>query len=61
MDWFFNGLGTLLIGTVIGAAGGGGIGYKIGVSTNKVTMKQKAGNNSSQNQTGTIQSYTKEK
>ena len=42
MDWFFDGIGTEIIGIIIsliiGALGGGAVGYKIGI---KRTVKQK--------------------
>lgn len=50
MDWFFDGVGTLLIGLVIGAGGGGAIGYRVGVRSTK--QIQKAGDNASQTQIG---------
>jgi hypothetical protein len=58
MDWFFDGIGTeligILVGLVIGAGTGGAIGYRIGVRKNALTQKQKAGNNSRQKQIGKI-------
>lgn len=53
MEWFFDGIGSEIIGIVIsliiGAIGGGAVGYRIGI---KHTFKQsqKAGNNSKQRQ-----------
>ncbi len=58
MDWFFDGIGTelisTLIGILIGAGAGGTIGYKVGISKNILIQKQKAGNDSKQKQTGKI-------
>lgn len=50
MDWIFQGIGTLLVGLVIGAGGGGAIGYRVGITSTK--QNQKAGNNASQTQVG---------
>ncbi len=50
MEWFFDGLGTAIITLVIGLFVGGGVGYKFG--SNK--QKQKARNNSTQTQIGSI-------
>lgn len=51
MDWFFDGLGTMLIGLVLGGAGGTAVGWKI--ANNKFQRQsQKAGNNASQTQVG---------
>jgi len=51
MDWFFNGLGTTLIGFLIGAIGGGAVGYKIGIKKS-YRQNQKAGDNATQIQIG---------
>lgn len=50
MDWFFDGLGTLLIGLLLGGAGGGAIGWRVAV--NRTTQRQRAGNHSNLNQAG---------
>jgi hypothetical protein len=50
MDWFFDGLGTLLIGLVLGAGGGSAITWRIAVS--KLSQRQSAGDNSNQVQAG---------
>lgn len=47
MEWFFNGLGTALIGLVIG----GTVGYRIGIKKS-IRQKQKAGDNAQQMQVG---------
>jgi len=51
MDWFFNGLGTALIGLLIGVIGGGAVGYRIGIKKS-FRQHQKAGNNATQIQIG---------
>lgn len=51
MDWFFNGLGTALIGLFIGAIGGCAVGYRIGIKKN-YRQQQKAGNKATQIQIG---------
>jgi Na+/glutamate symporter len=51
MEWVFNGLGTALIGLIIGVAGGGAVGYHIGIKKN-IKQSQKAGDNSQQVQIG---------
>ena len=57
MEWMFDGIGTELISTVIGlligAFGGGAVGYKIG-SKNKIKQNQNAGDNSKQIQIGSV-------
>ena len=57
LEWFFDGIGSQIVGIIIslliGGCVGGAIGYKIG-STNKVKQKQKAGNRSQQSQIGSV-------
>lgn len=57
LAWIFDGIGTELligaIGLLVGAAGGGAVGYRIG-SKNKIKQKQKAGDNSNQIQIGSV-------
>ena len=50
VEWFFDGLGTLLIGLIVGGAGGGIAGWRIGVS--RTTQRQKAGDSVRQTQAG---------
>lgn len=50
LDWVFSGIGTLLVGLIIGAGGGSFVGYRIAVT--KHTQSQKAGDNSRQFMTG---------
>lgn len=48
-DWVFDGIGTELIGLLIGSVLGGFAGYKVGVS-NKAKQVQKSKDHSKQNQ-----------
>jgi len=50
MDWFFDGLGTLLIGLAIGGGAGGALGFRVGVKS--VRQSQKARDNATQLQVG---------
>ena len=52
MEWFFDGLGTLLIGLVIGGAAGGTIGWRIALKSHRQSQSQRAGKNSTQTQIG---------
>lgn len=53
MEWFFDGIGTEIVGIVIGliisAIGGGAVGYKIGIKRT-LSQEQRAGENSEQRQ-----------
>ena len=53
MDWFFDGIGTEIIGIIIsliiGALGGGAVGYKIGIKRT-VKQKQNSGDDTEQKQ-----------
>ncbi len=49
LEWFFDGIGTELISLIIGAIGGGAVGYKVGIKRTAV-QKQVAGDNSEQSQ-----------
>jgi len=51
MDWAFNGVGTLVIGLVVGAGGGSAVTWRI-VSSNNRRQTQKAGKASQQIQAG---------
>lgn len=53
MVWIFDGIGTEIISLLLGLLGGGAIGYRIGVR-NKVSQRQKGGNNAKQVQIGNI-------
>lgn len=59
MEWFFDGIGSELVSTLIGLIIGGGAGYGIGVvcTKNKITQKQKAGDNAKQTQIGQVNNY----
>lgn len=49
LEWFFDGIGTELVSLIIGAIGGGAVGYKVGIKRTAV-QKQVAGDNSEQSQ-----------
>ena len=53
ISWLFDELGTQIITFLVGTITGGFCGYKIGIH-NKTKQSQKAGNNSSQTQIGSI-------
>lgn len=53
INWIFEGIGTEIISLLIGLIFGGVVGYKIGIH-NKIKQSQKAGNNSTQTQIGSI-------
>jgi hypothetical protein len=57
MDWFFDGLGTLLIGLLVGGSVGGAAGWRLGVQS--VRQKQRAGDHAKQTQVGGNQSIEK--
>lgn len=59
MDWLFDGLGTLLVGLVIGGGTGGAVGWRVGVS--KVRQSQRAGRGAHQVQVGRDQLRRNEK
>jgi hypothetical protein len=50
MDWIFEGIGTMLIGLVLGAAGGSIITWRVMVR--KHSQVQRAGDNAKQVQAG---------
>ena len=60
VEWIFSGIGTeVLVGAIsliVGAIGGGAVGYRIG-SKNKINQSQNAGNNSQQKQIGSVNYY----
>lgn len=53
LEWIFDGIGTEIVGIVvsliIGAIGGGAVGYKIGIKQT-LSQKQNAGDDSEQRQ-----------
>ena len=53
VKWIFDGFGTEIISLIFGLITGGFIGYKICLY-NQIKQKQKAGNNSTQIQIGSI-------
>lgn len=50
MDWLFDGLGTLIVGLVLGGAGGSAVTWRI--SAKRSAQKQRAGKGSNQVQAG---------
>lgn len=56
-SWIFDGIGTeivcIIVSLIIGAVGGGAVGYKIGVKNSNKQI-QKAKNNANQQQIGSI-------
>ena len=56
MDWFFDGLGTMLISALLGGVVGGGVGSLITIRViskrSRVAQRQRAGDNASQVQIG---------
>jgi hypothetical protein len=56
VEWFFNGLGTEIISLIIGAIGGGLIGFRVGKRNSKFEQLQEAGSGSEQHQQGTTRS-----
>ncbi|KJQ55728.1 hypothetical protein [Microbacterium sp. SA39] len=50
MEWFLDGLGTMLIGLVLGGAGGSVVTWR--VMSRKTSQHQRAGSNSTQVQAG---------
>lgn len=53
IEWIFNGIGTQFIMFLLGTITGGFCGYTIGIHK-KTKQSQKAGDNSSQTQIGSI-------
>lgn len=53
IEWIFSGIGTQIITFLVGTITGGFCGYKIGIHK-KTNQSQKAGDNSSQIQIGSI-------
>lgn len=52
VDWFFDGLGTMLIGLILGGAAGSTVTWRIMSKRSTVKQKQHAGNNATQVQVG---------
>lgn len=50
VGWFFDGLGTLLVGLVIGGGAGGAVGWRLAIRS--VRLKQTARDNATQVQAG---------
>lgn len=59
VHWIFDGIGSQIVGLVLGFLIGGASGYGIAIRKTKTKMKQsqKAGDNSTQQQTGMINNY----
>ena len=53
ITWIFDGIGTEIIILIVGGFVGGFAGYKIGVN-HTLKQQQKAGDNSTQTQIGTL-------
>lgn len=51
MTWFFDGLGTLIIGLLLGGGAGGAVGWRIGA---KSSQKQRARDHAVQVQIGGV-------
>lgn len=56
MEWIFEGIGTNILVLIIIFLLGGFTGYKIRIHQ-KVNLKQSAGDNATQSQTGIINNY----
>jgi hypothetical protein len=52
VDWFFDGLGTMLIGLILGSAAGSTVTWRIMSNRSTVKQKQQAGRNATQVQVG---------
>jgi len=52
MEWFFDGIGTEIIGLILGLIIGGTAGYRIGIKKSTTKQNQKARNNAAQIQIG---------
>ena len=50
MEWLFDGLGTMILGLILGAAGGGIAGWNLAIR--KTSQRQRAGDNAQQTQAG---------
>lgn len=50
MDWIFDGIGTLLLGLLVGGAGGSAVTWR--VVSNRQSQRQRAGSHSTQLQVG---------
>ena len=57
IEWIFSGIGTYILSVLAGLLVGGFTGYKFGIRSVKVKLRQKAGNNSNQTQIGNITNY----
>lgn len=53
ISWVFSGIGTTILSLIVGAIGGGAIGYKIGINKNVTKQVQKSKSSGNQVQIGT--------
>lgn len=64
LSWVFDGIGTEIVCTIVslivGAAGGGVVGYRIGVK-NRIEQIQKGKENAKQQQIGSINIHNEKK
>lgn len=56
IQWIFDGIGSQIVGIIVGFVFGGATGYGIAIhkNTTKIKQSQKAGDNASQQQATTI-------
>ncbi len=52
MDWFLDGLGTMLIGLILGGTAGSTVTWRIMSKRSSVKQRQRAGDNATQMQIG---------
>lgn len=52
MDWAFEGIGTFLIGILLGAGGGSFVTWRVTSRRTSIRQSQRAGDDSTQIQTG---------
>ena len=52
VNWFFDGIGTEILSLIIGALGGGYVGFRVGKRKSKFEQIQEAGTGAEQRQQG---------
>lgn len=52
LEWLFSGIGTFLIGLLVGGTGGSAVTWRVMVKKNDESQRQRAGDNSRQIQAG---------
>ena len=57
MDWIFDGIGTLIVGLLVGGAGGTAVTWRVMI--HRQSQRQRAGDRSTQIQAGRDVSSTK--